>query len=385
MIEILFKIEELPLRENYKSEGSITKKSISSYAVTKGKQYFCSCRTYEQAYYVKNELQKVKWDKKQLQKILEDYPIFYTKLLELYRYITRKSDKIWILSIPSTKSDNGFIQHVTSTNLEALLHERDFLISHNWDYDLLIECIDDELNPYFDVVLPPYPERKIRNNRIRKTHKEEIKLFQKLLLEDPSRTQIEIAEITGINEMNIRNWLHNYNMKWFEFKNLVLSGEEDLFKVMKLQPLIFQPDLSPNKPYFKGYIHKNCKSKNNPYQIIYKKKSYGTYPTRDLAELVRDELIKVDWDVSKLKEIQKKYGYTPYRCKNNIYPTHNGKYVIRKNINKKRHSYGVYSDLKLAEFVRDELERNNWDETQLDSICEKCEVKFSKKVGANNV
>ena len=94
-----------------KGLGSITKHSRGSYKITYNKIYYCSCRTYEQAYYVKQELIKADWDKKQLPRILKEYPKWYTWLMGYYRYITRHHGQYYI-TIPKNHSDSGKIQQL---------------------------------------------------------------------------------------------------------------------------------------------------------------------------------------------------------------------------------------------------------------------------------
>lgn len=362
-----------------RGKGSIVKHSKNSYKITYNHKYYCSCRTYEQAYYVRQELIKHQWDKNKLPEILDNYPVWYTWLVEYYRYIVEDSSakkmgkKRYQISIPSQYVTPGqkleFIRGYT--NLEDALFERDFLMEHNWDYNLLVEAIDDAENPYYNQELPPYPERKIRNIA-QKTYKKEIQAMQREVLIDPNLSQRQMAKKLGTSDMNIRNWLKKYDTDWLKFKTLILQGHDPL-KELTLKQKVYQPDLSP-APHtrFKGYIHYNPERKTSPYRVKYNKKDYGSYPTRELAKKIVRDLKKVDWDKKQLKEIQEKHGhYTRYNRRKGIYKDrHSSHYYIAKKINKKTVHFGTYPTLEQAEIARNLLEHNRWDKRTLPEIKE---------------
>lgn len=50
-------------------------------------------------------------------------------------------------------------------------------------------------------------------------------------------------------------------------------------------------------------------------------------------------------------------------------------YYIKKKIINKTYYYGIYSTLKDAQLVRDELIRTGWKQNQVNNICEKVGVK----------
>ena len=367
---ISLKIKDLPLKnvkESKYGKGTIRKKSKSCYLVYKSHTHYCSCRTYEQADFVKKELNKCNWDKTQLPRIFDEYPKYYTDLVSFYRYVTisRRDNLMWVLSIPPTKSDNGKLQHISHNHIEDALYERDFLIEHDWDYDLLVECIDDRKNPYYERVLPPYPERKIRNNLLKKSHRKELDEIIKVIRENPLMTQTKISELTGFSSVNIRNWLHDYNTDWNTFKDIVFS-EDDPFDVLKLKETIIHPNLEKSKhKAYNSNVSKNSRSKNSPFKIVHKGVWYGSYPTEKLAKSIAMDLMEVDWDKSKLLEIQLKHGHVPFKSKNNIYKVGN-KFTVRK-YNK---YYGFYKDYDFAVKVRDKLIESDWDESKLDIIVE---------------
>ena len=360
--------------------GSIVKKGENSYHIHHGggkrgaKTYVCACRTYEQAWYVKNEMNKVNWDNTQLQRILDNYPVWYTELMELYRYINldytyknRTGELRYKVNVPRKYlPDDKLLDHFTGyANVEDALWERDFLVAHDWNYDLLVECIDDTVNPYYSRDLPPYPQRKILNLRERNYHEKELTRVYELLQENPEYSQTEICEQLGIVDVTLRNWLRKYwNSSYNEFVNISLTGENPI-NVLEKQKHIYQPDLSrPKPPNFNGYIcydNRNCKS---PYFIRKDNILYGYYQTREMAEQVVKKLIACNWDKNKLPGIRESVGYvSTKKNRGNIYPhKKSGGWVVRKEINGERRNYGYYKDYEIATAVRDLLKINNWDE-----------------------
>ena len=373
------RLQTPPDYKPYTPKGSIYQRTKSCYTLYYSKTYLCTCRTYEQAYYVLGELRKHNWDKNRLPEIFDSYPEWYTSLMELYRYITidqqykNKNSKKYVLNIPREYLAEGKTLDTIRgyTNIEDALFERDFLEQHEWDYELLVEQINDLENPYYDMDLPPYPERKIRNLRKRKTHAKEIRQMQEIILENPDIQQKELSEKLNTSGMNIRNWLRNYNTNWLDFKTLILAGDDPLEK-LELKRIIYKPDLSPSMPKnFKGYIHKNKASKKYPYIIVHKKKSYGYYPDRKIALKVVKDLIACNWDHSQLKKIQRSHGYIAvHGSKNLIYKDRNT-YRVRKTLPDGRlGNYGCYPCQRLAEIVRDLLKKENWNKKLLPSIKE---------------
>ena len=114
-----------------------------------------------------------------------------------------------------------------------------------------------------------------------------------------------------------------------------------------------------------------------------KRHMIGTFKNKDDASLVRDELIKEKWDLSKLDIILKRTGVkklphgvvltNPYAY---IYKGKGEYYGIRKyNENKKLDYFGAYGSLKEAQIVRDKLIDCNWDISQLEEILFKLNIK----------
>ena len=158
-------------RDSEYGKGTIVQKGETSFHVhhggraNGGKSYVCACPTIEMAEYVKAEMNKVDWDMDELQRIIDDYPRYYTWLLFFYQYIHKTDKGKYEILIPKEYLDEGKTLELIGVynQIEDALFERDFLMENNWDYDLLVENIDDSNNPYYDMDLPTYPTRKIRN------------------------------------------------------------------------------------------------------------------------------------------------------------------------------------------------------------------------------
>ena len=368
-------------------EGVIKKKGEFSYHIYHGSNkkqqhdYICACRTYEQAYYVKQEMNKCNWDRKQLQRILDDYPLWYTKLMELYRYVhldydykRKTGEEKYKINIPRPYLEEGqnLVNIPGYSHVEDALYERDFLINHDWDYDLLVEAIDDTKNPYYDMDLPPFPQRSIRNLSERNYHEKELTLVYELINDDPKLSQDDICEILGITKVTFRNWLSKFwNTNWGEFRKISLSGENPI-NVLEKVPIVYQPDLSRPKPAnFKGYIQFRSNNKRSPYQVIKDNVHYGSYFTEKQAKTVVRKLKACNWDKKQLSEIQESVGWKPLPKRGNIYPNAGGYgWSIRhKNPNtRKMINYGSYKDYDLAVMVRDMLIINDWNKEEYPSI-----------------
>lgn len=372
-------IRTLP-ESNY-GKGRIRKKGKNSYHIHYGgsnngqKSYYCACRTYEQAWYVHRELQKCGWNRDKLQEILDNYPVFYTELMELYRYVNLDYEakkrtgqiKYWI-TIPRAYLEEGKQLETINgyTHVEDALYERDFLVAHDWDYDLLVEAIDDTNNPYYDMELPPYPERKILNLSNRNYHEKELTEAYHLIKDGVTCNQVEIAERLGITEITLRNWLSKFwNSNWTEFKEISLTGENPINVLEKVKKT-YTPDLSKPMPSnFNGWVHSNTRcSKKNPYLVRKGSVEYGHYPTEKMARQVVKKLIACNWDKNKLPAIRKSVGVKEPPKRGNVYPANKGKgWSIRHKDKgtRKMINYGYYEDKRIAELTRDFLKENDWD------------------------
>lgn len=377
----------IPFKNSTYGEGRIVKKGEFSYAIEYGKKetcYICSCRTYEQAWYIKKEMNKCGWDRTQLQRILDDYPLWYTWLMDFYRFIhldydykSKNGKEKYKINIPREYLEDGknLEQYSGYTNVEDALYERDFLVEHDWNYDELVEAIDDTKNLYYDMEIPPYPQRKIRNLKVRDYHEKELTLVYELINDDPKLNQDDICEILGITEVTFRNWLSKFwNTNWSEFRKISLSGENPI-NVLEKVPIVYQPDLSRPKPAnYNGYVQHSSRDKRSPYKVIKDNIRYGSYYTEKQARKAVKLLEKCNWDKSKLEEIQEKVGWKPLPKRGNIYPNKKGEKIYGWSIRhkdmdtRKMINYGSYKDHDLAVIVRDMLILNDWNKDEYPSI-----------------
>ena len=359
-----------PTHKSHYGEGHITKKGGASYHIyhggkKDGNNYYCACRTYEQAWYVKHELQKCNWDKEKVPEILDNYPVWYTGLMEFYRYINRSKTKTesYGINIPKQYLKPGTSREIINgySHLEDALFERDFLVEHDWDYNVLVESIDDTENPYYNMELPPYPERKIKNIEPRDYHEKELTEIFHLIYDDGIVNQEEICERVGINSsVTLRNWLKNFwNTTWTEFKRVSLTGENPL-NTLEKKEIIYQPDLSKPMPSnFNGWVQKH-NSKRSPFMVRKGDVEYGYYPTEKMARKVVKKLIACNWDKSKLPEIKKSVGYEAPPKRDHVYPQGKGWTIRRKNKERKMINYGYYDDKRIADLTRDFLKQNDY-------------------------
>lgn len=371
------------IKTNY-GKGRIIKKHKSSYHVhygsntKKNKSYYCACRTYEQAWYVRRELQNCNWNRDKIPEILDNYSLFYTELMELYQYVNKYAhcDGKYTITIPKKYLNPGQnLELITGySNLEDALYERDFLEKNEWDYNVLVETINDEDNPYYNMDLPPFPERKIRNLSNRDYHEKELTEAYHLIYDEGITNQEKVVELIGVkNTMTLRNWLNKFwDSTWDEFKRISLTGENPINVLNKVK-MIYTPDLSRSMPpNFKGHVQKN-NSKRSPYQVRKGNVEYGYYPTEAMAKKVVKKLIECNWDKSKLPAIKKSVGYKPVPKRGNVYPSGKGWCIRRKNKERKMINYGYYKDKRLAELTRDLLKINDWDKNLYPNLREEAE------------
>ena len=156
---------------------------------------------------------------------------------------------------------------------------------------------------------------------------------------------------------------------------------------------IMKPSEAPKKFVKKSNIRKNILSGH--YQIIKmingKTLTFGTYATKEDAEKVKEKLIDVDWDKSKLKSILddlniRRIYQTEHRMNENsfIYQNSSGNFYIQKkwrNGKVQRVYGGTYSSITEARIIRDELIKQGWDNSNLDEICRKHGIKRGKQGG----
>ena len=366
---------ELPVKKP-KDKGYITRHSAQSNQVRLGHTYFGAYPTYEMAWYVLQELRKCDFDESKLEEIVANYPIWYTELMNLYRFVQPRYNGYVVIITPK-HSSSGKLEHIYFYRLEDALWERDLLLKYDFDEELLVECADDSRNPYYDMSLPPYPERKVRNLSERKDRTKLFDALFTLIQEEPELSQEEYCKLVDTTSANLRNVLRNeFNSDWAEFKTLCESGENPN-EVLVQKPKIYMPDLEikyENTNYVSYY-----KNEKSPYLIYHRNKEtgqseyFGAYPTRELADKISNDLQACNWDKSKLKEIQAKYGWKSvvnskrwvyskeYTSKKTgeTYVSHY--YVRKKNIG----YFGNYKDKRVAEIVRDMMVECDWDKNQL--------------------
>ena len=365
----------IPTKKSDYGKGRIYKKGIASYHIyhggnSKSKSYYCACRTYEQAYYTRKRLQECDWDRTQLPRIQEEYPLWYTWLMNFYKYINvdnqfkkRTGRTQYFINIPRAYlSDNRQLEHLLGySHVEDALYERDWLMNNEWDYEALVYTIDDRENPYYDMEIPPYPERKILNLRERDFHEKELTEIFHLIYDKGITHQEEIMNRMGIkSSVTLRNWLNKFwNSSWEEFKQISLTGENPI-NVLEKNEIIYQPDLSKTMPSnFNGWVQKSS-IKKNPYMVRKGNVEYGYYPTEAMARKVVKKLVECNWDKNRLPEIKKSVGYVERPKRGNVYKAGKGWCIRRKNKSRKMVNYGYYKDKRIADLTRDFLKENDW-------------------------
>ena len=359
-------------------KGHITVKSRQSNQVKFNSVYYGAYPTYEMAYYVREKLNECGFDKSQLERIVDEYPVWYTWLMNFWKFIIPDGDA-WLVSLTPRNTGYDNLERIRFRNVEDALWERDLLVKYGFDEELVCECADDTLNPYYDMTIPPYPQRKIRNLADRKDRTELFNTLFTLIQDEPNLSQEEYAKLAETTSMNIRNILRNeYDTDWAEFKTLCESGEHPN-DVLVQKPKIYNPDLTihyENTNYVS--YHKREKS---PYLIYHRNKVtqqseyFGAYPTRELANKISDDLQKVDWDKSKLKEIQAKHGWQSIvNSKRWVYPKYytsrktGETYVTDYMVRKKNIGYfGTYKDKRVADIVRDLMVSCDWNKDKLEA------------------
>ena len=379
--------ERLKLKEyntGYR-KGEIRVKGPQSYHLyhrTKdnGTGYVCACRTYEQAYHVRQEMNKVDWDLSKLDEILDAYPVWYTWLMNFWKYINPDShsrDK-WNFVITPSINPSGKLEKIICRNVEDALFERDMFLKYDGDEELMTECGDYRNNPYYDMELPPYPQRKIR--RI-KDREDRTGLFNDLydaLQDYPDISQEGLCEMVGTGVVSLRGILRKeFDTELPDFIRLCLSGEHPN-DVLEQKPLIYTPNLERD---YGGKHIAYYPDRASPYAVTKwfdgKNHYYGEYPTEELAKKIIKDLKKCGWDKSQLKKIQAKHGHVPmmgskrwvYANKRTSKRTGKVKiysYSIRhKDKDKRIINYGTYKDKRVAELVRDLLILYDWDKAEL--------------------
>ena len=327
-------------------------------------------------------MNKVDWDKSKLGRILDNYPVWYTWLLNLYKYIQpidSKKGTRYKIRITPKHSKTGKLDHISSfSNLEDALYERDLLVKYDFDEDLVTELWNPDDNPYYSMELPPYPTRQIRRVNDREDRSTLFDDLYEILNDYPDISQEELCELCCVSVVTLRNLLKNeFDMTLPDFINLCKSGEHPN-EVLEQKPLIYTPDLEihTGASYIAYYP-----DRRSPYVITKwfdgKNHYYGEYPTRELAEKIVKDLKRCNWDKNELARIQAKHGHVPmmgskrwvYANKRTSKRTGKVKvysYSVRhKDKDRRMIGYGTYKDKRVAELVRDLLIIHDWDKTEL--------------------
>lgn len=151
---------------------------------------------------------------------------------------------------------------------------------------------------------------------------------------------------------------------------------------------IFQQNLKKSKPSNKKHKGSIWKTRSKvPHFAVHKMingkhHSYGVYRTRQEAEIIRERLHQANWNKEELDKILEETGIQRVKqCEREIekdtyiYNNGYGHYVISKSLkrNGKRKTVicGTYTTKKEARIIRDEMLKNNWDNSNLDELCKK--------------
>lgn len=123
------------------------------------------------------------------------------------------------------KSIDGVITDYGSYhNLEDALHERDILEKHGYDYELV--CEDDTPNPYYDMELPPFPERRgagklFGTKQAKKDFRNELCIYAEEIKKNLGLTQREMARMRGVDANTVSNTVRRYGYTWIRFKEFI--------------------------------------------------------------------------------------------------------------------------------------------------------------------
>ena len=315
-------------------------------------------------------------------------PRWYTWLNNFWKFVTpAQGGNGWRVNLTPRNTGYEKFEYVFFKSVENALWERDLLVKYGFDEDIVTYLGDDSENPYFDMEIPPYPQRKVRRIKEREPRTDLFNKMYELIQSDEDYSQEELCEQCGLTSANFRMILLNeFDTNWAEFKLICESGENPN-EVLEQKPLIYQPDTSVHiEEYsqYKGNIayYPERKSKYAVYKwdnSYGRGQYYGSYPTRELAEKIVADLKKCDWDKGQLKKIQRKHGWNSMvGSKRWVYPVKQklkdgtvkvyGYTVRHKNKDKKMISYGYYKDKRVAELVRDLLITVDWNKDFLQTI-----------------
>ncbi|RAP51756.1 MAG: hypothetical protein BZ138_04510 [Methanosphaera sp. rholeuAM270] len=92
----------------------------------------------------------------------------------------------------------------------------------------------------------------------------------------------------------------------------------------------------------------------------------GSYPTYQLACLIKKYLDDNSWNMDEVKHIMKVTRQIHERDR--YIHKRNGKYCIERRINGETLIYGYYEDIEKARYIKKRLEETNWKEKRLDKF-----------------
>lgn len=352
--------KENPTRNIYKHDNQWRiEKSIKGH-----RHHYGSYPLLEYAQYLRDRLEECNYDEKELSRIKQEYPKYYTEAIRFYQMI-RKIDSKTPWQVMDTRKQPIEIIAVCS-KVEDALWERDLYLEYEDDIQSI--CEDTRPNPYYEMKLPYWQTRRPRGGtRFPRSFKQEINNYIKLIKKGTHRIG-EAAKASNCNPITIRTQLRHYGATWTDLKYMV-QNNVDPWTVLKDQRVkIIQPDLnnyrSPN-----NYVHKG--ETPGTWTIQRKKIYYGTYPDKKLAQNIAYDLKQCDWDKKELPRIQKKFKHkSMVMSKKWVYPNKpNGEVISwsvrHKDKSRKMINYGTYKDYSYATLVRYYLICCGWDKSKL--------------------
>lgn len=361
---------------------NITKRWEHSYRISKSingeKIRFGSYPLKEYAQYIRDKLEDCGWDKSQLQRIIDEYPKYYTESVLFFKsimYDPNSPTGAWKIIFSGKKNSKGTYTPeyaLTCSTLEDALWERDLLLEYGDDHQSYAE--DTRPNPYKDNIPYYWLTRRPRGKQEYNDFREELEEYKNLILEGVVN-QEEMGRVLGVRSVTIRNHIKRWGADFKTFKNIVLSGEDPLEVLEPPTPKIIVPDLSRyGGKYDYIYQHSNGSWVVSKWNKTGRDTHYGNYKSKELALKVVNALKKCNWDKSELPRIHEELGYKSIVFSKRWVYENKGKdkiysYSVRhKDKNKKMINYGTYKDKRVAELVRDELIKCDWDKKYLDKI-----------------
>ncbi|MDO5826024.1 MAG: hypothetical protein Q4Q22_06560 [Methanosphaera sp.] len=162
----------------------------------------------------------------------------------------------------------------------------------------------------------------------------------------------------------------------FRHKNMVVETSKSLTYLLEERDLYLKygadEELMCNATQIYRYDEDKLPPFPHPENITYDEKTkynlrkqirnsslrIGSYQSYELALLIREYLLKNNWNMEYVNYIK---DITAEIHNRNKYIVKNEKtYYIQRNVRKKRCYYGSYGNIHLARYVRDKLIENNW-------------------------